>query len=177
MLPDMDAAASDQNQRPRPYKPPPPSRTTMRTMMRIVVKSMSFSPVGALAATAAQIEQSISHDWHSSEHYCAVCSPALTWISDEAHDASSRPVQIDAGPVKTLLPVTKVHSWERCTAPRTAPDRQQRAERTPFHPACSAGGPMAVYGQAMLSALPGRAVNEADIRKIACRGGYGSSTA
>ena len=96
MFSDMDAAASGQNQRPRPYQPPPPSSTTIRTMMRIVVKSMNFSPVGALAATAAQIEQSISHDWHSSEHYDAVRSPALTWISDEALDASSRPVQIDA---------------------------------------------------------------------------------
>jgi hypothetical protein len=93
----MKAAASDQNQRPRPYKPPPPIKATTRMMMRIVVKSMNFSPVGALAATAAQIEQSISHDWHSTEHYGAVRSPALTWISDEALDARSRPVQFDAG--------------------------------------------------------------------------------
>jgi len=69
----------------------------MSMMMRIVVKSMNFSPVGALAATAAQIEQSISHDWHSTEQYGAVRIPALTWISDEALDAGSRPVQIDAG--------------------------------------------------------------------------------
>lgn len=97
MFPDMEAAASDQNQRPRPYQPPPPSKTTMRTMMRIAVKSMDFSPVGALAANAAQVEQSISHDWHSTERYGAVRSPALTWISDEALDASRRPVQTDAG--------------------------------------------------------------------------------
>lgn len=35
--------------------------------MRIVVKSMNFSPVSALAATAAQDEQSISHDWRSTQ--------------------------------------------------------------------------------------------------------------
>lgn len=64
--------------------------------MRIVVKSMNFSPVGALAATAAQDEQGISHDWHSAEHYGAVRSPALTWISAEALEAGSRPVQTDA---------------------------------------------------------------------------------
>jgi hypothetical protein len=61
----LNVSASDQNQRPRPYQPPPPSKATTRTMMRIVVKSMHFSPVGAFAATAAQDEQSISHDWHS----------------------------------------------------------------------------------------------------------------
>jgi hypothetical protein len=83
-FPDMKAAASSQNQRPRPYQPPPPIKTTMRTMMRIVVKSMNFSPVGALAATAAQDEQSISHDWHSTEHYGAFRCPALTLISAEA---------------------------------------------------------------------------------------------
>ena len=65
--------------------------------MRIVVKSMNFSPVGALATTAAQDEQSISHHWHSTEHYGALRSPALTLISAEAVDAGSRPVQTDSG--------------------------------------------------------------------------------
>ncbi len=96
-FPDMKTPASDQNQRPRPYQPPPPSKATTRTMMRIVVKSMNFSPVGALPATAAQDEQSISHDWHSIEHYGAIRSPALTWVSAEALDAGSKPVQTDAG--------------------------------------------------------------------------------
>ena len=65
--------------------------------MRIVVKSMIFSPVGAVSATAAQDEQSILHDWHSTEHYGTVRSAALTWISDGALDTSSRPVEIDSG--------------------------------------------------------------------------------
>jgi len=56
-------------------------------MMTIVVKSMNFSPVGALTATAAQDEQSISHDRHSTARYGQVSSPALTWISAEALDA------------------------------------------------------------------------------------------
>ncbi len=86
-FPDMKAAASDQNQRPRPYQPPPPSKTTMRTMMRIVVKSMNFSPVGAMAASAAQDEQGIANDWHCPAQYGAVRSPALTCISALVLDA------------------------------------------------------------------------------------------
>jgi len=88
--PDMKAAVSDQNQRPRPYQPPPPSKTTMRTMMRIVVKSMNFSPVGALSATVAHDEQSISQDRHSIEHYGVERSAALTWISDQGREDVDR---------------------------------------------------------------------------------------
>ncbi|WP_153750009.1 hypothetical protein [Rhodovulum strictum] len=99
-------------------------------MMRIVGTSMNFPPVGTFAATAAQDEQSISHDWHSTERYSAVRSPALTWISNEALDARSRPVQIYAGhrgTRETPLFAKKGRSWERSTAAKTAPDRQQWA--------------------------------------------------